>query len=190
MALLIPAFGVAADAVTAGAWQRLHTRSIATLQAQDHVRAEPSPAVAGVEALSFSEFLLPAAEGGLEFTPRLRSLAGRRVRLAGYMVRQPDSPRGAFVLSPLPVTVDTQRGCFAAEIPTNAVHVHGVASQACAHAAYRPGRLEFTGVLEIGPRREADGRISSVRLILEDPTDLLVEVRPTKAIVTPSPPAP
>jgi hypothetical protein len=171
-----PKLIAADDPVTVAVWQRFQVRSATTLEALSRVSADAPKAAAGVNEISFSEFLAPAGDGGLEFTPRLRSLAGKRVLLAGYMVRQAAIHPGVFVLAPQPVTIETQGVCFVAEIPAHAVHVHASGPHAGARMAYRPGRLVLTGVLELGPRREADGRNSAVRLVLDEPTGVSRDV--------------
>jgi hypothetical protein len=162
--------GIAAnDPITAAVWQRLQARSASTLAALERANVTGLLAGAeGIEDISFAEFLLPAGDGGLEFTPRLRSLAGKRIRLTGYMVRQATIQPGGFVLTPQPVTIESSGVCFAAEIPAHAVQVHAPAAQAGTRLPYRPGRLVVTGTLEIGVHREADGRNSAIRLVLDD----------------------
>jgi hypothetical protein len=157
------------DPVTLATWERFQTRTAATLAALSHALPDAQMNESGVTEILFSEFLAPAGDGGLEFTSRLRSLAGKRVRLAGYMVRQPAIQPGVFVLAPTPVTIEAPGVCFVTEIPPHAVHVRAAKSQAGARVAYRPGRRVFTGILELGPQREADGRNSAVRLVLDEP---------------------
>lgn len=158
----------AQDAVTTAAWRRLQSRSAQTLGALDRAAGPMNSAPNDATEISFAEFLAPAGDGGLEFSSRLRALAGQRVRLTGCMVRLPTALNGAFVLAPQPVTIESA-ACAAAEIPAHAVYVRAAASQPARPVAYRPGRLAVTGVLEIGPHREAEGRIFSLRLTLDEP---------------------
>ena len=117
--------------------------------------------------LAFAEFFEPIGDRGLEYSAKLRALEGKRVRLVGYMIREPERAPGIFRLTPLPLAVGAKGSCAADHAPPSAVHVFvsGVASRL---VPYRPGRLVFLGRLEIGPRVEADGRNSVVRLILDD----------------------
>jgi hypothetical protein len=162
----LPGWASANDAVTIAAWQRLHTRSAETLA---EMARQPAVEVKGaddVAEISFQEFLAPAREGGLEYSERLRALAGKRVRLSGYMVREPRRSPGIFILVPRPVTLERNGLCFTEDIPPHAVHVHVAATGA--PVPYVPGRMVLTGVIEIGPRNEVDGRRSAVRLRLNE----------------------
>src|SRR5262245_11188419 len=95
---LVPALP-ATDATSAAAWQRLRARSAETLNALARVEIDALEMEPGVVELSFAEFFEPVGEGGLEYTARLRSLAGKRVRLSGYMVREERRHRGLFLLA-------------------------------------------------------------------------------------------
>ncbi len=151
------------DAQTSAAWARLQHRSAAAFRALARETFDLTAADPTAAQLSFSEFLLRAGDGGVEFSPRLKSLAGKRVRLSGYMVRQPPSGSpGGFVLSPAVVTLDEDGMCAPAELPPHAVHVLGAGPQA--RVAFRPGRVTLTGVLEIGPIRGPDRRVTNLRL--------------------------
>src|SRR5262245_25084060 len=88
------------DAVTTAAWQRLHGQAQRTLAALGNSSARLPVPDAGVADVSFREFFAPAGDAGLEYSARLRELAGKRVRLVGYMVREPKRQRGVFVLAP------------------------------------------------------------------------------------------
>src|ERR1051325_9394721 len=115
---------MAGDAVTAAFWQRLHAQAQATLAAATQAPVtlpEPAPAVTD---LSFRDFFTPAGDAGLEFSARARALEGKRVRLVGFMVREPKRQRGVFVLVPFPTTVEAGGACFTDDVPTMAVHVH------------------------------------------------------------------
>jgi hypothetical protein len=155
------------DATTTEAWKRHQARAATTFAQLERNVPEVEARAADAVEVSFSEFLAPAGDGGLEFTARLQSLAGKRVRLTGHMVRRLTAQRGAFVLSPIPVTIETQGVCFSGAIPPHAVHV--LASDKELPIAYRPGRIAVTGVLELGARREADGQNSTVRVRLDAP---------------------
>jgi hypothetical protein len=166
---LILAVTRANDAVTTAAWQRLHGQAQRTLAALGNSSAALPAPEAGVADVSFREFFAPAGDAGLEYSARLRELTGKRVRLVGYMVREPQRQHGVFVLAPFPTTVEAGGACFADDVPAVAVHVHLPPGRSQAIAAFQPGRLVLTGVLEIGMQHEADGRNSAVRLRLEEP---------------------
>lgn len=182
-----PAMLPGADGVTAAAWQRLKQRSAQTLEAVVRAPADLPPVAEGVVDLSFREFFAPAGDAGLNYSDRLRALAGKRVRLVGFMVRETGRGPGTFILSSQPVTVEKQGVCFVEDIPPTAVHVHLPSGQSTTKVAYAPGRLALTGVLEIGSRHEADGRNSAVRLRLETPAGGGVAVESSQALVSASP---
>jgi hypothetical protein len=171
----LTALSVSADEVTRAAWERFQARAAGTLAAlNDTVEEQRAGTVAAVD-LSFSEFLLPAGDGGLEFTPRLRSLVGTRVRLSGYMVRQPTVLPGMFVLAPAPLALEAPGACFAIEIPPHAVRVHAPASQRSVRGPFRPGKVVVSGILELGARREIDGHRSYIRIMIDDSATNIAE---------------
>jgi hypothetical protein len=152
-------------AATAIAWQRFVIQSHGVLSTLNRPESDPLPAaVAGVTDLSFAEFFGPIGDRGLEYSAKLRSLHGLTVRLAGYMIRESERAAGLFRLVARPLNID--QGCCAIDnAPPSAVHVFLNSPRL---VPYRPGRLVLIGRLEIGPRIEADGRNSTVRLILDD----------------------
>jgi hypothetical protein len=116
--------------------------------------------------LRFNEFYrLPIGPRGLEPSAKLLSLDGQSVRLVGYRVPLAEAPPGLIILAPLPVSLGDEDESFADDLPASAVYVHLPESSA---AALPPsGLLRVSGRLQLGPQREADGRFSFVRLILE-----------------------
>ena len=136
----------------------------------------PSP---GVTDLKFRDlFKLPIGPHGLEPTEKLLGLEGKPVRLVGYMVRQEEPTPGVFILSPLPVSLGDQDEALADDLPASMIFVH-IKADGAQVAPYIPGLLRLTGILSVGNREEADGRVSSVRLRL-DPAlarDLLAVAR-------------
>jgi len=163
MAFAVSGVGRAADPVTTAAWQRLQAQSARVLQALAETPAEKPATDATVTELGFGELYAPVGDAGLEYSARVRALAGRRVRLSGYMVREAGRPAGQFVLAARPVTVESG-ACTAAEVPVTAVHVLFSGTAGREAVPYTPGRMTVAGVLEIGPRHEADGRNSALRL--------------------------
>jgi hypothetical protein len=135
--------------------------------------ANPSPLPPlspDVTELRFSEFFRsPIGPRGLEFTDKLRSLEGRRIRILGYMVRQTKPGERCFLLSPVPLTLNEIEYGHADDLPATALHVFAT-DDAPAHPPYTPGLLLLTGKLSLGNRLEADGRTSTVRLFLDPPT--------------------
>jgi hypothetical protein len=88
------------------------------------------------------------------------------VRLVGYRVPMADAPPGLLILSPLPVSLGDEDESFADDLPASAVYVH--LTEAAAAALPPSGLLSLSGRLQLGAQREADGRLSYVRLVLEN----------------------
>ncbi|HMP82388.1 MAG TPA: hypothetical protein PKA41_06730 [Verrucomicrobiota bacterium] len=157
----------ATDAASATASSCEHAESAAAVT--NAVNGFP-PLPEGVTELRFGEFFVnPVGPHGLEFTDKLRSLDGKRVRLAGYMVRQSVTVDRCFLLSPVPVILHEHEYGFADELPASTVHVF-TAPESPAEVPFTPGVLLLTGTLSVGNRAEADGRVSLVRLQLDPPT--------------------
>ena len=149
------------------AWLRHAASAHAVLQALNGSTAQLLPPLPpGVSDIHFAEFFAPIGDRGLEYSSKLRALAGREVRLSGYMIRDPNRPVGLFLLADRPLTIEAGGRCAPESIPPTAVHVVVPPGDARA-LPYRPGRIAVVGRLELQPRVEADGRNSTVRLILE-----------------------
>lgn len=121
--------------------------------------------------LKFGEFFtMPVGPRGLQPSAKLLALQGRPVRMLGYMARQDaaDAVPGLILLTPLPVTLGDEDERYADDLPVTTVYVHWVASPQSPALAYLPGLLALTGRLELGSQAEADGRRSSVRLLLDN----------------------
>jgi hypothetical protein len=131
------------------------------------VLSELPPPAAGVTDLKFRElFKLPIGPRGLEPSEKLISLNGQRVRMVGYMAKEEASAAGMFILSPLPVTMGDEDESFADDLPASAVFVH-MESASNAVIPYLPGLIKLTGTLQFGAQQEGDGRVSTVRLLLD-----------------------
>ncbi len=125
------------------------------------------PAPTGVTDLKFREFFkLPIGPRGLEPAEKLTSLAGKRVRLVGYIARQETPTVGFFVLSPLPVSLGDEDESLADDLPASVIYVH-VAAPEDKPLPYYSGLLRLTGTLSLGAYEESDGHVSSVRLQLD-----------------------
>ena len=144
------------------------TTSISQQSSSTWTNALP-PLPPGVAELKFGEiFRQPIGPRGLEYSEKLRSLDGRRIRILGYMVRQ-DQPAGhCFLLSPVPLTLHEEEYGLCDDLPAVALHVF-TAPEAPVLTPFTPGLLLLTGKLSLGNRFEADGRTSSVRLQLDPP---------------------
>ena len=157
-----------AAAPEALAWARYSAQSklaLSSLQASSSAAALP-PAPEDVTDLAFAEFFGPIGDRGLEYSDKLRGLAGRRVRLVGFMVREQERVPGLFRLAGWPIVVETQGLCSVDDTPPSTAYVI-VPDAGQKLPPWRPGRLLLTGTLEVGARAEADGRNSFVRLVLD-----------------------
>lgn len=150
----------AASATTAG------TNQLSTILSNN----APPPLPSGVSELKFSEFFRqPIGPRGFEYTEKLRSLEGRRIRIFGYMVRQELPVDHGFLLSPVPLTLHESEYGLADDLPVTALHVF-TTKDLPARIPHTPGPMLLTGKLSLGNRNEADGRTSVVRLHLDPPT--------------------
>lgn len=123
----------------------------------------------GITDLKFRElFKLPIGSRGLEPSEKLIGLNGKRVRMVGYMAKEENPTAGLFILSPLPVNLGDEDESFADDLPASAVYVH-LDSNSNSVVPYLPGLVKLTGILQVGFAQETDGRVSTVRLML-DPT--------------------
>lgn len=124
----------------------------------------------GVTELKFNEFFVnPVGPRGLELTEKLRSMDGKRVRIAGFMAHQSLPTERCFLFSPVPVMMHEHEYGFADELPASTIHVF-TSPESPAEVPFTPGVLLLTGTLSVGSRAEADGRNSLVRLQLDPPT--------------------
>lgn len=136
------------------------------------------PAPDGVTDLDFPEFFGPIGDRGLELSSKLRSLAGQRVRLVGFMVRQTLPTVGVLLLASQPIQTDEVEYGACDDLPPQIVRVF-VPLSSETQVPLTPGPLLLTGRLELGQRSEPDGRNSFIRLHLDAPVlTPLVPARP------------
>lgn len=130
------------------------------------------PAPAGVTDLALKDiYMMPIGPRGLELTPQAAALHGQRVRIFGFMIRQTKPSPGVALLSPYPLSTNEVEYSLSDDLPANTVFV--VIPQFSDIAVpYTPGPLLLTGRFENTPREEADGRISHLRLFLDDSENL------------------
>jgi len=152
-------------AEVSGAETQNHRGKVAT---EMGVSTPLPPLGAGVAELNFGDFFVhPAGPRGLEFTQKVKSLAGKRVRILGYMVRQEEQRNGSFLLSPVPVTLhEHDDECFVDDLPAAVVRVFSPA-HAGKSVPHAPNLLLLTGTLSIGFKADADGHPSWVQLRLD-----------------------
>ncbi len=127
-----------------------------------------------IPELSLGElFRRPVGPRGLEFSDRARELSGRTVRMSGYIARQAIPIPFAALLTPRPITLHEREYGLAEDLPANIVHVF-FARSAQPFLLRSQSPVTLTGVLEIGPHEEADGRISQVRLRVPRPIEAVL----------------
>ena len=135
------------------------------------VEGEPPPLPAGVAELQFGEFFrMPAGPLGLEFTERLKSLDGRRVRIVGYVVGNDVPSPGRFILSPYRITLATAADGPADDLPPAHAYVALPSTHAALDLPPLPLPVMVEGTLRLGAQQEADSRVSWVRIEM-DPAD-------------------
>lgn len=142
-------------------------------------RATPAPQVLpatppGVTDLKFGELYKPIGPQGLEYAEKTKQLAGTRVRLLGYMVKQEQPKPGLFLLSPVPAQTHEEEMGLADDLPASIVYVFP-ATDTDRVPQYTPGLLLLTGTLRTGSHDEADGRVSMLRLELDPPSAMPAE---------------
>ncbi len=139
---------------------------LATLPA--HAAGEQAgPAMA--EELKFGEiFKRPVGPKGFELSPRVIALDGRTVRIVGYMVSRETTVPGQFILSPLPVSIGDEDESFSDDLPASAIFVHLAPAHAGRTVPNLSGLIELVGTLQVGAAEEPDGRVSAVRLRLDE----------------------
>ncbi|HTD64995.1 MAG TPA: hypothetical protein VK846_00490 [Candidatus Limnocylindria bacterium] len=157
----------------AGARRTQTTNALASSAAITHSASATNqlvlpPLPNGVAELKFADFFKPIGPRGLEYTDKVRALAGKKVRLLAYMARQSEPQPGMFLLAPVPLRLNEHEYGLAEDMPATLVHAFPT-TETTAIVPFTPGLLLLTGTLAIGPRQEVDGRISSVRLELDPP---------------------
>jgi len=113
-------------------------------------------------------FVRPVGPRGLEPSPTLLALRGKRVSVRGYMVAEEEPYPGFFMLAQAPVALAERADGPADDLPPATLYVHLPADQRWSTVGFVPGPLELTGTLELGAEEELSGRISYVRLQLDD----------------------
>ncbi len=135
-----------------------------------------------VPRIAFGEFLDRSAQEP-QLSRRLLYLSGQRVKLVGFMAKMEVAPKGAFYLTPRPVSCDEEGG-GTADLPPEAVFVV-VRSSAGKEIPHSPRALEVTGLLDVGYRVGEDDRVTHIRLLLDRPDDLLGTTPKHKRPTTP-----
>ncbi len=140
------------------------------LWAGSAVPATPAATVAAVDPeavrLAFAEVLRPGP-GPLAPSDKLRSLDGKRVRVAGFMAELEEGPAGAFWLAGRPVSCD-EGGAGIGDLPPDAILVV-VPWSAGTAIPFVAGPVEVVGVLRLGAAPDVGGPPAPVRIVLDPP---------------------
>lgn len=139
-----------------------------------------SAATTGAHAtdIRLDEFFLPPGRRGLQFTEKALSLNGKPVRLTGQMVRRCNHVPGQLMLTSRPVTLHEHEMGFADDLPMATVFVIAPTHEGFVLPFARVPLL-VEGRLELGSRVEPDGRVSTIRVILDGEPGSYIE--PTNA---------
>ncbi len=144
-------------ATTAAFW-------MGTVQAQ-----VPGGALRSATELRFRDFFsAPIGAAGLQMSDTLRQADGQVVRLVGYMVEQETPVPGRFMLTPRPVAMSEHADGDADDLPPATVVVYLEQSQSEWLVPHVRGLISVVGVLHVGRFEERDGRVSWVRLQLDN----------------------
>jgi hypothetical protein len=135
-------------------------------QAHEQTESASSAQSSGVTDLKFSEFYkMPVGPRGLELTPKLVNLAGKKIHIVGYMARAEPALPGMFILSPVPVELGDEDEKMVDDFPPNVLFVHMGEAQLA--VPYIEGLINLTGTLHIGSVEEPDGHVSTFQLELD-----------------------
>ena len=134
---------------------------------QRQSQAEPQ-ALAAVPELRLRDFYkLPVGPYGLEPSEKLLAAQDKRVRVRGYLVKEEEPTPGLFLLSLVPVSIPEKEDGPSDDLPGSTLFVHMPAADADKILAFRPGLWELVGTLKLGNQEESNGRVSYVRLLLD-----------------------
>jgi len=98
--------------------------------------------------------------------PDVEALAGRCVRVVGFMARMEEPPRSALYLTRAPVEAE-EGGGGTGDLPPGALRVE-VPRFTGQEIEWIPGAIEVTGVLRVGRAEDDAGRVSWLRVVVDD----------------------
>lgn len=111
--------------------------------------------------------LYVATPGGAHVAPEVAALDGQRVRVVGYMAKMEDYvPRGSLYLARAPIETE-EGGGGTGDLPPGALRVE-IPRLADEEIEWVPGPLEVTGVLQVGRAEDDAGRVSWLRVVVDD----------------------
>ncbi len=140
----------------------------------DSARSASTPSTTTPDApapvpIDFQQFFkMPVGPYGLEPSKKLLALEHRQVRISGYVVDEQDPTPGLVLLAPVPVSLAEREDGPADDLPGATLFVHLAAGNTGEWLRKQSGRVEVIGRLDLGGREEPDGRISYVRLYVDE----------------------
>jgi hypothetical protein len=126
----------------------------------------------------FLKFFAPGPRE-LRISPAIQGWNGKRVKIVGFMADLENPSPGSFYLASRPVKTD-EEGDSTGDLPPTSVRIF-VRSAHDKKIGFIPGPLSATGILKIGPMADAEGRITTLNLILDRPEDLKGDASPPVA---------
>jgi hypothetical protein len=187
--------GLAAAFTALGGESEAHPRRRASAPSLDSAQSLPASGITGVRTndipvagqggvyeFHFRDlFRSPAGPAGLEYSARAQALAGKPVRITGYIVRQSQPIPWAFLLSPIPQSLHEREYGLCDDLPVTAIHVFLPRSAQPLPPRYS-GPVSVTGILELGGKEEADERVSVARIRIQGPVTSTVVPLPAPAV--------
>lgn len=165
LAVLTPVFASEPAAGT-NAWSKFQRQAALALEQAQRERGVVEALPEGVEELRFQDFFKPViGDRGPEYTERIRSLNGKRVRVQGFMVREQTRKAGVFMLAPWPTRIESDGFCVYEDFPPATLHVL-LPEGDQRITPFKPGLFSVIGVLEVRPAEMPDGRncVASLRI--------------------------
>jgi hypothetical protein len=101
----------------------------------------------------------------LRLSDQVLALAGRRVRMTGYMAHLELAPKGGFYLAPMPVHSD-ESAAGVGDLPLESVLVLSRAVGLQPIPA-EDGPVEVAGTLAVGTKEDSEGRANWLRITLD-----------------------
>ena len=94
------------------------------------------------------------------------------------MAARESATPGQFILSPIPVLMGDEDESFADDLPPSAVFVHLPPALREETVLNLHGLMQIEGTLRVGAQEENDGRVSAVRIELNDATSRWLPLAP------------
>ena len=114
------------------------------------------PLPAGVEELKFADFFQPIGRMGMEYTEKMKSLEGKKVRILGFMVQLEVRAPGLFLFSPFAIELNDAEEGMSDYLHPATLHVIMPVNKD-QPVSYTHGPMLLTGTLSVGAHEEAGG---------------------------------